>query len=89
MIARSRNIAGQLNKGIEGLFRKYKVASKFGVAQVSRLTKFRSAMRRSRPSPSSSPREPGPGRCQVRSSTARSSSRPRKRCRWPSSRNRY
>src|SRR5271166_944548 len=34
MIGRSRNIAGQLNKGIEGLFRKYKVASKFGVAKV-------------------------------------------------------
>ncbi|MDX2038759.1 MAG: dihydrolipoyl dehydrogenase [Isosphaeraceae bacterium] len=34
MIARSRNVAGTLNKGIEGLFRKYKVASKFGVAKV-------------------------------------------------------
>jgi dihydrolipoamide dehydrogenase len=34
MIARSRAVAGQLNKGIEGLFRKYKVASKFGVAKV-------------------------------------------------------
>jgi dihydrolipoamide dehydrogenase len=34
MIGRSRNVAGQLNKGIEGLFRKYKVASKVGTAQV-------------------------------------------------------
>src|SRR4051812_1935777 len=34
MIGRSRTVAGQLNKGIEGLFRKYKVASKFGVAKV-------------------------------------------------------
>ena len=34
MIKRSRNVAGQLNKGIEGLFKKYKVASKFGVAKV-------------------------------------------------------
>lgn len=34
MIGRSRNVAGQLNKGIEGLFRKYKVKSKIGVAQV-------------------------------------------------------
>ncbi|MDG3004136.1 dihydrolipoyl dehydrogenase [Paludisphaera mucosa] len=34
MIGRSRGVAGQLNKGIEGLFRKYKVKSKFGVAQV-------------------------------------------------------
>lgn len=35
MIGRSRSVAGQLNKGIEGLFRKYKVASKFGVAKVT------------------------------------------------------
>jgi dihydrolipoamide dehydrogenase len=34
MIKRSRSVAGQLNKGIEGLFRKYKVASKFGTAKV-------------------------------------------------------
>ncbi|WP_165064538.1 dihydrolipoyl dehydrogenase [Paludisphaera rhizosphaerae] len=34
MIGRSRGVAGQLNKGIEGLFRKYKVKSKIGVAQV-------------------------------------------------------
>ena len=34
MIKRSRSVAGQLNKGIEGLFRKYKVSSKFGVAKV-------------------------------------------------------
>ena len=34
MIGRSRSVAGQLNKGIEGLFRKYKVSSKFGVAKV-------------------------------------------------------
>ena len=34
IIGRSRSVAGQLNKGIEGLFRKYKVASKFGVAKV-------------------------------------------------------
>ena len=35
MIGRSRSVAGTLNKGIEGLFRKYKVASKFGVAKVT------------------------------------------------------
>jgi dihydrolipoamide dehydrogenase len=35
MIARSRGVASKLNKGIEGLFRKYKVQSKFGVAKVS------------------------------------------------------
>ncbi len=34
MINRSRTVAGNLNKGIEGLFKKYKVASKFGVAKV-------------------------------------------------------
>ncbi len=34
MIGRSRTVAGNLNKGIEGLFRKYKVASKFGTAKV-------------------------------------------------------
>jgi dihydrolipoamide dehydrogenase len=34
MIRRSRSVAGQLNKGIEGLFRKYKVNSKFGAATV-------------------------------------------------------
>ena len=35
MIGRSRGVASNLNKGIEGLFKKYKVASKFGVAKVS------------------------------------------------------
>ncbi len=34
MIKRSRGVASQLNKGIEGLFRKYKVNSKLGVAKV-------------------------------------------------------
>jgi dihydrolipoamide dehydrogenase len=34
MIKRSRSVAGQLNKGIEGLFRKYKVSSKLGVAKI-------------------------------------------------------
>ncbi|SIO13938.1 dihydrolipoamide dehydrogenase [Singulisphaera sp. GP187] len=34
MIARSRGVASKLNKGIEGLFRKYKVASKLGTAKV-------------------------------------------------------
>ena len=34
IIARSRGVAGNLNKGIEGLFRKYKVQSKFGSAKV-------------------------------------------------------
>src|SRR5215217_229867 len=34
MIGRSRAVAGRLNKGIEGLFKKYKVASKFGTAKV-------------------------------------------------------
>ncbi len=34
MIRRSRSVAGQLNKGIEGLFRKYKVNSKIGTATV-------------------------------------------------------
>jgi dihydrolipoamide dehydrogenase len=36
MIKRSRGVAGQLNKGIEGLFKKYKVSSKFGVAKVTK-----------------------------------------------------
>jgi dihydrolipoamide dehydrogenase len=34
MIKRSRDVASKLNKGIEGLFRKYKVQSKFGTAKV-------------------------------------------------------
>ena len=34
MIGRSRSVAARLNKGVEGLFRKYKVQSKFGVARV-------------------------------------------------------
>jgi dihydrolipoamide dehydrogenase len=34
MIARSRAVAAKLNKGIEGLFKKYKVQSRFGVAKV-------------------------------------------------------
>jgi dihydrolipoamide dehydrogenase len=34
MIGRSRAVAARLNKGVEGLFRKYKVASKFGTARV-------------------------------------------------------
>jgi len=34
MIGRSRDVAGKLNKGIEGLFRKYKVQSKFGIAKI-------------------------------------------------------
>jgi dihydrolipoamide dehydrogenase len=34
MIRRSRSVAGQLNKGIEGLFRKYKVSSRIGVAKI-------------------------------------------------------
>jgi dihydrolipoamide dehydrogenase len=34
IIRRSRSVAAQLNKGIEGLFRKYKVNSKLGVAKV-------------------------------------------------------
>jgi dihydrolipoamide dehydrogenase len=34
MIARSRGVASNLNKGIEGLFKKYKVASKFGTAKI-------------------------------------------------------
>ncbi len=34
MIRRSRSVAAQLNKGIEGLFRKYKVSSKIGTAAV-------------------------------------------------------
>ncbi|MDE2506305.1 MAG: dihydrolipoyl dehydrogenase [Planctomycetota bacterium] len=36
MIGRSRAVASKLNKGIEGLFRKYKVGSKFGVAKVTK-----------------------------------------------------
>jgi dihydrolipoamide dehydrogenase len=35
MIRRSRNVAAQLNKGVEGLFRKYKVGSCTGVARVT------------------------------------------------------
>ena len=34
IIKRSRGVASQLNKGIEGLFRKYKVNSKLGTAKV-------------------------------------------------------
>src|ERR1700756_3400039 len=34
MISRSRAVASRLNKGIEGLFRKYKVDSLFGTAKV-------------------------------------------------------
>jgi dihydrolipoamide dehydrogenase len=34
MIRRSREVAGRLNKGIEGLFKKYKVESLFGTAKV-------------------------------------------------------
>ncbi|GIW88955.1 MAG: dihydrolipoyl dehydrogenase [Isosphaeraceae bacterium] len=34
MIERSREVAGKLNKGIEGLFRKYKVAHRAGQARV-------------------------------------------------------
>ncbi len=34
IIKRSRGVAGQLNKGIEGLFRKYKVNHKLGTAKV-------------------------------------------------------
>src|SRR5258708_2304082 len=34
MSGRRRGVAYKLNKGIEGLFRKYKVQSKFGVAKV-------------------------------------------------------
>jgi dihydrolipoamide dehydrogenase len=34
MIRRSRDVAGRLNKGIEGLFKKYKVDSLFGTAKV-------------------------------------------------------
>ena len=34
MIGRSRNVAGTLNKGIEQLFRKYKVTHKLGTAKV-------------------------------------------------------
>ena len=35
MIRRSRSVAGKLNKGIEGLFKKYKVNAKFGLAKVT------------------------------------------------------
>src|SRR6516165_12006129 len=34
MIRRSRDVTVRMNKGIEGLFRKYKVQSKFGTAKV-------------------------------------------------------
>lgn len=34
VIKRSREVTVKMNKGIEGLFRKYKVASKFGTAKV-------------------------------------------------------
>jgi dihydrolipoamide dehydrogenase len=39
MIKRSRDVAARLNKGIEGLFRKYKVESLFGKARVIAPTK--------------------------------------------------
>src|SRR3954454_22205685 len=35
MIGRSRGVAGKLNKGIESLFRKYKVESRMGDATVT------------------------------------------------------
>src|SRR4051812_30723279 len=34
MIKRSRDVTVKMNKGIEGLFRKYKVQSKFGTAKI-------------------------------------------------------
>ncbi len=34
MIGRSRDVTVKMNKGIEGLFRKYKVPSKFGTAKI-------------------------------------------------------
>ena len=34
MIKRSRDVTVKMNKGIEGLFKKYKVASKFGTAKI-------------------------------------------------------
>ena len=34
MISRSRDVTVKMNKGIEGLFRKYKVASKIGTAKI-------------------------------------------------------
>jgi dihydrolipoamide dehydrogenase len=34
MIRRSRDVTTKMNKGIEGLFRKYKVQSKFGTARI-------------------------------------------------------
>ncbi|MGE3821460.1 MAG: dihydrolipoyl dehydrogenase [Isosphaeraceae bacterium] len=34
MIQRSRDVTTKMNRGIEGLFRKYKVASKFGTAKI-------------------------------------------------------
>jgi len=36
MISRSRDVASRLNKGIEGLFKKYKVTHKVGSARVTR-----------------------------------------------------
>ena len=41
MIGRSRNVAGTLNKGIESLFKKYKVTHKLGTAQVVAKNKVR------------------------------------------------
>jgi dihydrolipoamide dehydrogenase len=35
MIRRSRSVAAKLNKGIEGLFKKYHVNSRFGVARIT------------------------------------------------------
>ena len=78
MIRRSRSVAAQLNKGIEGLFRKYKVSSKFGTAKVVAPTRSRSVARPSRPSRSCSRPASGRGRSPGPITTARRSSRTRK-----------
>ncbi len=89
MIKRSRGVAGQLNKGIEGLFRKYKVGSKFGTAKVvephvvqindEKVTAESILIATGvRPRPSPAP-----------STTARQSSPTRRRCRFPAGRLRF
>ena len=81
MIGRSRGVAGQLNKGIEGLFRKYKVNSKFGVAKVVAPHKVQVGDETVTAESIVIATGVRPRPCRAPSSTARRSSPTRKRCR--------
>ena len=89
MIKRSRNVAGQLNKGIEGLFRKYKVSSKFGTAKIVAPHKIQVGTRDShRRIDRDRHRRPAPPASRRSTSTARRSSPTKRRCRCRPSPNR-